>query len=272
MSYLRRVKIPEQAKKYPGQLSGGQQQRVATARALVTRPDLIFADEPTGSLDSRSATELLNQIRRAVDEYQQTVVMVTHDARAAAYADRVLFLADGRVVSDMRSPTADRILDTIRELTEPRDSEGLTQRLNVRRRYITRLAASARAQVVGEVREFVVAERGGESRHRLHALRSCELGGVDTRPIGSVDIARRSLCVRYWLLSTTTGCISPNAEPWRLIPVAKNVCRSAPFQPRAASPAGVICGGTTRPRVEPCSAFAPFICPNAPRGVWHSSQ
>jgi putative ABC transport system ATP-binding protein len=114
----------------PSELSGGQQQRVATARALVTRPDLIFADEPTGSLDSRSATELLNQIRRAVDEYQQTVVMVTHDARAAAYADRVLFLADGRVVSDMRSPTADRILDTIRELTEPRDGEGLTQRLD----------------------------------------------------------------------------------------------------------------------------------------------
>jgi putative ABC transport system ATP-binding protein len=114
----------------PSELSGGQQQRVATARALVTRPDLIFADEPTGSLDSRSATELLNQIRRAVDEYQQTVVMVTHDARAAAYADRVLFLADGRVVSDMRSPTADRILDTIRELTEPRDHEGLTHRRN----------------------------------------------------------------------------------------------------------------------------------------------
>jgi predicted ABC-type transport system involved in lysophospholipase L1 biosynthesis ATPase subunit len=89
---------------------------------------LIFADEPTGSLDSRSATELLNQIRRAVDEYRQTVVMVTHDARAAAYADRVLFLADGRLVSDMRSPTADRILDTIRDLTEPRDNKGLTHR------------------------------------------------------------------------------------------------------------------------------------------------
>jgi putative ABC transport system ATP-binding protein len=114
----------------PAELSGGQQQRVATARALVTRPDLIFADEPTGNLDSRSATELLNQIRRAVDEYRQTVVMVTHDARAAAYADRVLFLADGRLVSDMRSPTADRVLDTIRELTEPRDGEGLAHRPN----------------------------------------------------------------------------------------------------------------------------------------------
>ena len=102
----------------PSELSGGQQQRVATARALVTRPDLIFADEPTGNLDSRSATELLTQIRRAVDEYRQTVVMVTHDPRAAAYADRVLFLADGRVVRELAAPTADRVLDVIRELAE----------------------------------------------------------------------------------------------------------------------------------------------------------
>ena len=99
----------------PAELSGGQQQRVATARALITRPNLIFADEPTGNLDSRSATELLTQIRRAVDEYRQTVVMVTHDPRAAAYADRVLFLADGRVVRELAAPTADRILDVIRE-------------------------------------------------------------------------------------------------------------------------------------------------------------
>jgi putative ABC transport system ATP-binding protein len=100
----------------PAELSGGQQQRVATARALVTRPDLIFADEPTGNLDSKSATELLTQIRKAVDDYRQTVVMVTHDPRAAAYADRVLFLADGRVVRELRSPTADLVLDTIRGL------------------------------------------------------------------------------------------------------------------------------------------------------------
>jgi putative ABC transport system ATP-binding protein len=99
----------------PAELSGGQQQRVATARALITRPDLIFADEPTGNLDSRSATELLAQIRRAVDEYQQTVVMVTHDPRAAAYADRVIFLADGQVVRELAAPTADAILDVIRE-------------------------------------------------------------------------------------------------------------------------------------------------------------
>ena len=105
----------------PAELSGGQQQRVATARALVTRPELIFADEPTGNLDSRSATELLTQIRRAVDEYRQTVVMVTHDPRAAAYADRVLFLADGRVVRELLAPTTDQILDAIRELGDERE-------------------------------------------------------------------------------------------------------------------------------------------------------
>jgi putative ABC transport system ATP-binding protein len=98
----------------PAQLSGGQQQRVATARALVTRPDLIFADEPTGNLDSTAAAELLAQVRRAVDEYHQTVVMVTHDPRAAAYADRVLFLRDGRLVLDLRAPSGDEILDAIR--------------------------------------------------------------------------------------------------------------------------------------------------------------
>ena len=100
----------------PSELSGGQQQRVATARALITRPDLIFADEPTGNLDSKSAAELLTQIRRAVDEYGQTVVMVTHDPLAAGYADRVLFLADGRVVRELPDPTAHSVLDVIREL------------------------------------------------------------------------------------------------------------------------------------------------------------
>ena len=112
----RSLGIADRLEHRPAELSGGQQQRVATARALVTRPDLIFADEPTGNLDSRSAIELLAQIRRAVDEYHQTVVMVTHDPRAAAYADRVLFLADGRVVRELLAPTADLVLDTIREL------------------------------------------------------------------------------------------------------------------------------------------------------------
>ena len=100
----------------PSQLSGGQQQRVAAARALITRPDLVFADEPSGNLDSRSGHQLLEFLRRAVDEFGQTIVMVTHDANAAAFADRVVFLADGRVVDELLSPTADRILDRVKRL------------------------------------------------------------------------------------------------------------------------------------------------------------
>ena len=112
----RALRIEDRLGHLPSELSGGQQQRVATARALVTRPDLLFADEPTGNLDSKSATELLAQIRGAVDGYGQTVVMVTHDARAAGYADRVLFLGDGRLVRELADPTTDRVLDTIRDL------------------------------------------------------------------------------------------------------------------------------------------------------------
>jgi putative ABC transport system ATP-binding protein len=102
----------------PAQLSGGQQQRVASARAMATRPDLIFADEPTGNLDSKSATELLEMIRTAVDTQGQTVVMVTHDARAASYADRVVFLADGRIVQQLEHPTFPAILDALKALGE----------------------------------------------------------------------------------------------------------------------------------------------------------
>ncbi len=100
----------------PAQLSGGQQQRVAAARALASRPQIVFADEPTGALDSRSSAELLGFLRRAVTDLNQTVVMVTHDATAASYADRVLFLADGRVVDEMRRPTADQVLDYMKTL------------------------------------------------------------------------------------------------------------------------------------------------------------
>jgi putative ABC transport system ATP-binding protein len=100
----------------PSELSGGQQQRVASARAMVTRPEMIFADEPTGNLDSKSATELLDLIRAAVDGYGQTVVMVTHDARAASYSDRVVFLADGRIVHELDHPTVDGILDELKAL------------------------------------------------------------------------------------------------------------------------------------------------------------
>jgi putative ABC transport system ATP-binding protein len=100
----------------PGELSGGQQQRVAGARALVSRPDIVFADEPTGNLDSKAGGELLAFLRSAVKDHGQTIVMVTHDANAASYADRVVFLADGRVVDEMRGPTTDTVLDRLKSL------------------------------------------------------------------------------------------------------------------------------------------------------------
>ena len=100
----------------PSQLSGGQQQRVACARALVTRPEVIFADEPTGNLDSRSGAEVLGFLRHSVREYGQTVVMVTHDPNAASYADRVVFLGDGRVVTELTGPTPEAVLDTMKRL------------------------------------------------------------------------------------------------------------------------------------------------------------
>ncbi len=100
----------------PSELSGGQQQRVAAARALVTRPRIVFADEPTGNLDSRAGAELLGFMQRAVSELGQTIVMVTHDALAAAHADRVVFLADGMIVDELLDPTVDRILDRIKRL------------------------------------------------------------------------------------------------------------------------------------------------------------
>lgn len=100
----------------PAELSGGQQQRVAVARALVTRPAIVFADEPTGNLDSRTGAELLAFMRGTVDELGQTIVMVTHDASAASYADRVVFLADGAIVDEMHEPTIDRVLDRIKGL------------------------------------------------------------------------------------------------------------------------------------------------------------
>jgi putative ABC transport system ATP-binding protein len=98
----------------PNELSGGQQQRVACARALASRPDIVFADEPTGNLDSRSGAEVLGFLRRSVREFGQTVVMVTHDPNAASYADRVLFLADGRIVDEMTQPTAERVLERMK--------------------------------------------------------------------------------------------------------------------------------------------------------------
>jgi putative ABC transport system ATP-binding protein len=107
----------------PGELSGGQQQRVACARALVARPELIFADEPTGNLDSNASAGVLDFLRRAVSEHGQSIVMVTHDPRAAAYADRVVFLADGKVVGELRSPSADKVLELMKRLAGRRCAE-----------------------------------------------------------------------------------------------------------------------------------------------------
>jgi putative ABC transport system ATP-binding protein len=103
----------------PTQLSGGQQQRVACARALVSRPEVIFADEPTGNLDSRSGAEVLGFLRNSVRDFGQTIVMVTHDPNAASYADRVVFLADGHIVDELREPTADAVLDRLKRLDQP---------------------------------------------------------------------------------------------------------------------------------------------------------
>ncbi len=108
--------LTDRLKHRPTQLSGGQQQRVAAARALAARPDLIFADEPTGNLDSSASGELLNFLAMAVRDFGQTIVMVTHDAVAASYADRIVFLADGRIVSEMTEPTPERVLDHIKGL------------------------------------------------------------------------------------------------------------------------------------------------------------
>jgi putative ABC transport system ATP-binding protein len=110
------VRLGDRLDHRPSELSGGQQQRVAVARALVSRPAIVFADEPTGNLDSRSGAEVLSFLRRAVDQLGQTIVMVTHDPVAASHADEVVFLADGRIVDRMDLPTAERVLDRIKEL------------------------------------------------------------------------------------------------------------------------------------------------------------
>jgi putative ABC transport system ATP-binding protein len=113
-SVITTVGLADRLAHRPSELSGGQQQRVAVARALVSRPEIVFADEPTGNLDSHSAEEVLSFLRQAVDGFGQTIVMVTHDPVAAAHADTVLFLADGRVVDGMDAPTAARVLDRLK--------------------------------------------------------------------------------------------------------------------------------------------------------------
>jgi putative ABC transport system ATP-binding protein len=110
--------IRDRLKHRPSEMSGGQQQRVAIGRALATRPEIIFADEPTGNLDSKASAEVLAFMRRAVDEMGQTIVMVTHDPTAASYADRIVFLADGRIVDEMFHPTAEKVLERMKQFGE----------------------------------------------------------------------------------------------------------------------------------------------------------
>jgi len=110
------VGLADRLEHRPSQLSGGQQQRVAVARALASRPEIIFGDEPTGNLDSRSGAEILEFMRHAVDDLGQTIVMVTHDPSAAGYADRVVFLVDGHIVDEMFEPTAAKVLDKMKSL------------------------------------------------------------------------------------------------------------------------------------------------------------
>jgi putative ABC transport system ATP-binding protein len=113
---VRTLGIGDRLRHRPTELSGGQQQKVACARALVPRPDVVFADEPTGNLDSRSGTEVLKFLQNSVREFGQTIVLVTHDPNAASYAERVIFLADGRVVDEMADPTAERVLERMKPL------------------------------------------------------------------------------------------------------------------------------------------------------------
>ena len=110
------VHLQDRLSHRPSELSGGQQQRVAVARALASQPRIIFADEPTGNLDSITGAEILTFMRKAVDDLGQTIVMVTHDPVAAAYADRIIFLADGHIVDEMTEPTADRVLDLMKSI------------------------------------------------------------------------------------------------------------------------------------------------------------
>ncbi len=113
---VKTVRLTDRLGHRPSELSGGQQQRVAVARALAAKPDIVFADEPTGNLDSHSGAEILTFLRNAVDTLGQTIVMVTHDPVAAAYGDRVVFLADGRIVDELAKPTAERVLDRMKNL------------------------------------------------------------------------------------------------------------------------------------------------------------
>lgn len=113
---IRTVGLGDRVSHRPNELSGGEQQRVAVARALASRPDIVFGDEPTGNLDSKTSSDILSFMQRAVDDLGQTIVMVTHDPRSASYSHRVLFLADGEIVHEMSDPTTDTVYDTIKNM------------------------------------------------------------------------------------------------------------------------------------------------------------
>jgi putative ABC transport system ATP-binding protein len=113
------VGIRDRLRHKPNELSGGQQQRVAVARAVASRPRIVFADEPTGNLDSHSGAEVLDLLRRSAADHGQTIVMVTHDPVAAAYTDRVVFLADGRIVDELRDPDREKVLEIMTRMTAP---------------------------------------------------------------------------------------------------------------------------------------------------------
>ena len=115
---IRTVGLADRLKHRPSELSGGQQQRVAVARALASRPEVIFADEPTGNLDSKASAEILEFMRQAVTDLGQTIVMVTHDSIAAGYSDRVVFLADGRIVDELENPTSETVIDRVKDIGE----------------------------------------------------------------------------------------------------------------------------------------------------------
>ena len=123
-SIIETVGLADRLNHRPSELSGGQQQRVACARAMAGRPDVIFADEPTGNLDSRASSEILEFLRRSVDERGQTIIIVTHDPVSAAHADRALFLADGQIVDDVAEPTAEAVLDRMKRFDAPARRQG----------------------------------------------------------------------------------------------------------------------------------------------------
>ena len=229
----------------PSELSGGQQQRVALARALVTRPDVLFADEPTGALDTKTSGEVLRLIREIADRTGQTVVMVTHDPTAAAYADRVVFLADGRLAGALEDPSADAVAERLTRLGDWAVSNMRT----ASRRFasamtpiVLTVAISSTLLFSGTTREHATAE---QSRHRVSADLVIQSDGVgiprsaldDARRVE--DVAPRSASPRpAWDRASGPTTCRPRPSSW--IPSASIVCSTstcatAPSRPCATT-------------------------------------